>query len=114
MVRVWNEGEVVRSAFRNFPSVHGAALRAGDVERVGRWEELLVISRAVVVGGELGLQQGGQGDVRGALLQALRIEVQQHVQFALDGLHLWTTWQLTRRLRLKMIRSSLTNMLHIY
>ena len=60
----------------------------GDVERGGGGEELALVGWAVVVRGEVRLQQGGQGEVGRALLQALRVEVQQQVHLVVNGLHL--------------------------
>ena len=73
------------------PSVHVGADRAGDAERLCGDRDVLVVHRAVVVGGDVGVEErhlhGAQAD-RGARAQAARVEAQQQVQLVLDGLHL--------------------------
>lgn len=60
----------------------------GDIKGVGRREEVTLICGTVVVGGQVGFQQGGKREVGRALFQALGIEVKKKVQFVFNGLHL--------------------------
>lgn len=65
-----------------------AALRHGDVERVGGGEEVSLVRGAVVVRRQVRVQQGGQREVGRAFLQALGVEVEEEVQLVLYGLYL--------------------------
>lgn len=73
------------------PSVHVGADRAGDAERLCGDGHVLVVHGAVVVGGDVGVEErhlhGAQAGRR-ARAQAARVEAQQQVQLVLDGLHL--------------------------
>lgn len=65
--------------FPQFPcgSFYVAAVWVGDIQGVGRREEVTLISRAVVVRGQVGFQQGREREVGRALFQALGIEVEE-------------------------------------
>lgn len=67
-------------------SLQVAALR--DVEGVGGGEEVSLVRGAVVVRCQLGVQEGGQGEVGRAFLEALGVEAEQEVQLVLYGLYL--------------------------
>lgn len=65
-----------------------AALRLRDVECVSRGEEVSLVRRAVVVRSQVGVEEGGQGKVGRAFLQALGVKVEQEVQLVFYGLNL--------------------------
>lgn len=64
------------------------AVRLGDVQCVSGREEVSLVRGAVVVRRQVGVQEGGQRDVGGTFLQALRVEVEHEVQLVFYRLYL--------------------------
>lgn len=74
--------------FEDSLAVQVASARVGDVE-CGCWgEQVSLVRGAVVVRCEVRFQEGGEGEVGRAFLEALGVEVKQNIQLVFYWLYL--------------------------